>query len=340
MKAAVFRRPGQALDVTDVPDPVAAPGEVVVRVAGCGVCHTDLHYLDHGVPTFKKPPLILGHEISGTVAALGPDVRDVKSGDRVLLPAVLACGDCELCAADRDNICLRMNMLGNHVDGGFAELVKAPARNVVPLPPELPLVESCIIADAVSTPYHAVVHRARVQPGQRVAVVGCGGVGLNAVQIAVAAGARVVAVDLDARKLAVARELGAVEGIDASQERDPVRRLKELTSGGPDVALECIGRESTIRQALEAIRRGGRVVVVGFCSEAVPVNAGRLMFHEQEVIGSLGCRFRDYATILEWAKAGRIRLKPLITGLFPLDRIEDALGALRSGRGLRSVIVP
>ncbi|HJL69788.1 MAG TPA: alcohol dehydrogenase catalytic domain-containing protein, partial [Anaerolineales bacterium] len=150
MKAAVFKAPDQPLSIEEVPTPSPGADEVLVKVAGCGLCHTDLHYLDHGTPTFKKPPLILGHEVSGTVAALGADVSAWSEGDRVLLPAVYGCGQCRLCREGRENICERMVMFGNNVDGGYAEYMLAPAKDTLALPQEIPLVEGCIIADAVT----------------------------------------------------------------------------------------------------------------------------------------------------------------------------------------------
>jgi len=337
MKAAVYRG-NRSLSLEQVPDPEAGPGEVVVKVAACGVCHTDLHYTDHGVATAKKPPIILGHEASGVIHQIGEGVTGWKEGDRVLLPAVLTCGTCELCRLGRENICLNMKMFGNHVDGAFAEFVRAPAKDAVSLPPDLPLEESCVIADAASTPYHAVTHRAQVRPGERVVVFGCGGVGINAVQFAAAAGASVVAVDLDQAKLDIARELGASEVVQARDEKDVVKRVKALTSGGADVALECIGNPVTIRQAAESIRRGGRVVVIGYCDKPVELNVGRIMFFEQQVIGSLGCRPVDYPRIVAMASARRIRIGPLVTGRFPLDRVNEAFDALRSGKGLRQIV--
>ncbi|MEE9208096.1 MAG: alcohol dehydrogenase catalytic domain-containing protein, partial [Gemmatimonadota bacterium] len=214
MKAAIFHGADRGLSVEEVPTPSPGPGEALVRVAGCGMCHTDLHYLDHGVKTFKPPPLILGHEISGTVEKLGEGAGNgapgaVGPGDRVLIPAVLSCGRCSYCRGGRENLCERLVMLGNNIDGGYAEYVVVPATELVPLPDELPLEQACIIADAISTPYHAVKHRGQVRPGDTVAVVGCGGVGLNVVQCAVAAGGSVVAIDLNDDRLALAEELGA-----------------------------------------------------------------------------------------------------------------------------------
>ncbi len=340
MKAAMFLGSGKPLEIEEVPKPTAGAGDIVMKVAACGVCHTDLHYLDHGVPTYKKPPLVLGHEASGTVDEVGEGVTSWKRGDRVLLPAVLTCGTCELCRLGRENICANMRMLGNHIDGAFAEFVKAPAKDAIPLPESLPLVESCVIADAASTPYHAVTHRGRVRPGERVVVFGCGGVGINAVQFAAAAGASVIAVDLDPHKLELAKSFGAGEVVCAKEGKEVVKRIRSVTSGGADVAFECIGNPATVKQAIECTRRGGRTVVVGFCDKPVEWNAGRTMFFEQEIIGSLGCRPVDYPRILAMALAGRIRIEPLVTGRFPLARIQDAVEALRSGRGLRNIVLP
>ena len=166
MRAAVFHGPGQPLRLEEVPLPEPGPGEVRVRVAACGVCHTDLHYVDHGTPTFKEPPLILGHEASGRVDALGPGVSGWTAGEPVLLPAVLTCGSCRFCRLGRENVCAEMRMFGNHVDGAYAEHVLAPARDLFRLPPAIPLEEGCIIADALSTPYHAVKNRGQVRPGE------------------------------------------------------------------------------------------------------------------------------------------------------------------------------
>lgn len=327
MKAAVFHGPHD-VRLADVPKPEAGPGEILVRVAACGVCHTDLHYIDHGTPTFKKPPLILGHEASGTVEELGPGVTQWKKGERVLLPAVLTCGTCELCRLGRENICANMQMFGNHIDGGFAEFVKAPAKDAIAIPAKLPLVETSVVADAVSTPYHAVVHRGQVRPGEKVVVVGCGGVGINTVQFAVAAGAIVTAVDLDPKKLELAKQFGAQETVREGKLR------------GFDAAFECIGNPETIKIALDAVKRGGRTVIVGFTDKPVELNAGKTMFFEQEIRGSLGCRPVDYPKILELAAAGRIQIEPLVTGRFPLAKIHDAFEALRKGAGLRNIVIP
>ncbi|TAK34873.1 MAG: hypothetical protein EPO21_08340 [Chloroflexota bacterium] len=340
MKAAVFYGPNQPLEVREVPTPQPGLGHVLVRVAACGVCHTDLHYIDHGVPTFKKPPLILGHEASGTIAELGPGVARFKEGDRVLLPAVYGCGTCASCRGGRENICEQMVMFGNNVDGAYAEYIVAPAKDCLRLPEEVPLIEGCIIADATTTPYHAVVNRGRVTPGDAVVVFGCGGVGLNIVQIASALGASVVAVDLDDAKLGLARQLGALGVVNPRSIERVDREVRKLTGGGADIAFEVIGNPATMEQAFSCVKTGGRMVIVGYADKPMALDVRRVMYREMEVVGSLGCRALDYPRVIELARQGKIKVKELVTGQFGLDDINAALDVLRRGEGVRSVIVP
>jgi alcohol dehydrogenase, propanol-preferring len=340
MKAAIFRGAKLPLDVEELPTPEPGPGEILVRVAACGVCHTDLHYVDHGTPTFKPPPLVLGHEIAGIVAETGAGVERFATGDRVLLPAVLPCGSCTLCRTGRENVCERSVMLGNNVDGGYAEYIVIEARHAFELPAEVPLVEGSIIADALTTPYHAVVNRGGVRPGDRVVVVGCGGIGLNVIQMAAALGARVVGVDLSPSKLEWARRMGAVEVLDPTSVPRPDRALRELTGGGADVAFECVGTPVCQQQALDALRTGGRLVLVGYSPEAMSLNSGRVMFRELEVVGSLGCRPVDYPRVIELARQGRVQVAELVTHRFPLADINLAFDTLRAGDAVRAVVVP
>jgi alcohol dehydrogenase, propanol-preferring len=338
MKAAIFHGPGQPLRIEEIAVPTPQPDEILVRVAGCGVCHTDLHYLDHGTPTFKQPPMVLGHEIAGTVASADPTGR-LAEGDAVLLPAVLSCGSCEACRTGRENICERSVMLGNNVDGGYAEYIAVRAKDVFPLPPEIPLIDAAIIADALTTPYHAVVNRGRVTPGDHVVVIGCGGVGLNVVQIAAALGARVVAIDTSEQKREWARRLGAEVALDPAAGRAD-RAVRDLTAGGAHVVFEVVGKAETQELAVSCVRTGGRVVLVGYSPDVMRLNAGRVMFRELDVIGSLGCRPVDYPRVIELVRQGRIRMTDLVTNRYPLESIGEAFDALRGGHAIRSVVVP
>jgi 2-desacetyl-2-hydroxyethyl bacteriochlorophyllide A dehydrogenase len=299
-----------------------------------------LHYLDHGVPTFKTPPIILGHEAAGTISELGEGVADLKPGDRVLAPSVWACGHCRFCRAGRENLCSDLVMPGNHRDGAFAEYLAVPAKELIPLPASIPLEQACVIADAVSTPYHAVKRRGRVTAGDTVAVVGCGGVGLNVVQCAAVAGATVIAVDLNDARLELATRLGARFVINPKASERVDKEVRQLTDGGVDVAFEVVGSPRTIDLAFSLIRKGGRLVVIGFCHEPVPINAGKLMFYELELAGSLGCGAGEYPEIVSLVEAGRIKLDPIVSGTLPLDRINEGFDRLRRGEGVRWVVTP
>jgi Zn-dependent alcohol dehydrogenase len=293
----------------------------LIEVAGCGLCHTDLHYLDHGVKTFKAPPLILGHEPAGTIAEVGEDVADFTVGDRVLIPAVLSCGRCAYCRQGRESLCDHMIMLGA-------------------VPDELSLEQVCVVADAVSTPYHAVKDRGRVRPGDTVAVVGCGGVGLNVVQCANLAGGHVIAVDLSDERLELARTLGAAEAINPDQVERIDKHVKNLTGGGVDVAFEAIGTPDTIRLGFDLLRRGGRLCVIGFSPDDVPLSAAKIMFYELEVVGSLGCGGSLYPEIIDLVREGRLNLDPIVSGTLPLSEINDGFDYMRKGEGIRWVVTP
>lgn len=340
MKAAVYHGNGSRLVIEEMPTPTLRDGEVLLRVAACGLCHTDLHYLDHGVPTFQKPPIILGHEAAGTIERIGPGVSGVAPGDRVLAPSVWACGRCRYCRAGRENLCADLVMPGNHVHGGFAEFLAVPAKELVRLPPALPLERACVIADAVSTPYHAVKQRGQVRAGDTVAVVGCGGVGLNVVQCAALAGATVIAVDLNDARLALARRMGARHTINPATAERVDKDVRKLTDGGVDVAFEVVGKPHTIDLAFSLLRKGGRLVVIGFSHEPVPINVAKLMFYELELVGSLGCGGGLYPEIVALVADGRIDLEPIVSGTFPLERINEGFDRLRRGEGVRWVVTP
>lgn len=244
-----------------------------------------------------------------------------------------------MCRTGRENICEKMVMFGNNVDGGYAEYMLAPAKDVIALPDELPLVESAIIADAVTTPYHAVVNRGQVKPGDNVVVVGCGGIGLNLVQVASAVGGRVIAIDVVDSKLEWATKLGAQATINAKSVERVDKEVRKLTGGGgADIGFEAIGNPVTQAQTFSCVRTGGRFVVVGYSDKPMTLDAGRVMFREMDIVGSLGCRAVDYPRVLELARQGKIKVKELVTAQFSLDDVNAAFDTLRKGEGIRSVI--
>jgi len=337
MKAAVFYGAGQPLKIEDVPTPEIGPEDALIKIAACGVCHTDLHYLE-GVPTFKKPPLILGHEASGIVTKVGEKVTNVKENDRVLIPPVLTCGSCYNCRIGRENLCRNIVMIGNSIDGAYAEYTKIPAKDLIKLPTEIPLEEASIISDAMSTPFHALKNRANLRPGDSVVIYGVGGVGLNAVQIATALGAFVIAVDKVEEKLQHARKLGASETINVDVE-NPVKAVRRITGGGADVAVEAIGIPEVMRMAYNSVRWGGRVVIVGYSHKDLTISAARLMFREIEVYGSLGCRIVDFPPLIDMVRRGKLKL--LVSNKMPLDQINEALEMLKKGKiKTRAIVIP
>lgn len=339
MKAAVFYKPHEPLRVEDVETPKIGEEDLLVRVDGCGVCSTDLHYIE-GIPTVKKPPLILGHEVSGKVAEVGRNVDDFSEGDEVLLPVLSTCGKCYYCRSGMDNQCINMKMLGNHIDGGFAEYVAFPAKDTLHLPKGIPVREACILADAVAVAYSALRRRASIKAGETLAVYGCGGLGLNFVQMGKAFGATVIAIDINEKKLELAKKLGADETINAS-EQDPVKEIRRISGMGVDVAAEVIGKPQTIKNAFESVKPAGRVLVVGFTPENLPINAGRLMFREISVHGALGCPKSEYIQIFELLMRGKISLEPLISHRYSLDEINTAFEKLKNGEILgRAIIIP
>ncbi|MHC4470321.1 MAG: zinc-binding dehydrogenase [Planctomycetota bacterium] len=340
MRAAHFVGSGKPLELVDLPDPVPGEGEVLVEVAACGICHTDLSFTDHNIPTMTEPPLVLGHEISGRVKELGPGASGFEPGEPVLLPAVYGCGECRFCQSGRENLCSKMVFFGSSRDGGFAELITAHSKALFKLPASIPIEPACAIADAVSTPYHAVKNRAKVQQGERVVVVGCGGIGINVVQCAAARGAEVLAIDVRDDALEAAQSLGATHILNAAGVERLDKAVKGVFKGGADVAFEAIGRKETIEAAFGSLARGGRLCVVGYCADKVSLAAAKIMFFEQEVVGSLGCPTAEYPPLIQDVADGRIKVEPLVSNRVPLSQINEGFDILREGRGIRNIVVP
>ncbi len=328
----------RSMRIVDVPTPKVGPRDVLVKVSACGLCGTDLEHYE-GVPTFGRLPLTLGHEISGIVAEVGPEVKRVKKGDRVLVPPLLTCGSCFYCRSGRDNLCQNFVMVGSNINGGFAEYVLVPReRDLVPVPSDLPLEEAAVITDAMATPYHALKYIAHVQAGMVVAVFGAGGLGLNAVQIVNSFGASAIAVTRNPKRLEVAKELGAAEIVTYGPEA--AREVRRVTDGGVDVAIEATGRTEVVLSAWESVKRGGVLVVTGVAPGDLTIpNAVRIMFYEKGLYGSIGCRSTGYYEILDMVK--RKKLKLLISEKIKLDGIKDGFERLKQSQiPTRALVCP
>lgn len=329
MLAARLHAVGEPLRLEQVPVRSPGHGEALVRVRACGICGSDLHFLDGDAP-LARLPITLGHEPAGTVEEVGPGTLGVVKGQPVVVRPGDSCGRCAGCAAGRSNICEASRVLGMHVDGGLAEFVLARAVDLVAVPEGVPFAQAAIISDAVATPYHALFERGGLRSGEAVAIFGCGGLGMHAVQLARLAGAGlVIAVDVRAPALARARDAGADVTVDAAHER-PARRIREL-AGGVDLALECIGRADTIAEAIRSLRRGGRAVVVGMGSEPItlpPPNA--FTWSEHALLGSFGSSLESVRRLLDMAASGRLDLSSSVSAVLPLAAVNDGIDLLRS----------
>ncbi|MBM4130037.1 6-hydroxycyclohex-1-ene-1-carbonyl-CoA dehydrogenase [bacterium] len=346
----VMTAPGEPCARTEEPLAAPAAGEAVVQVAGCGVCHTDISFLHQGVPTRAAPPLALGHEISGHVAAVGAGVDAALVGRPVVVPAVLPCGECALCRAGHRRICQAQVMPGNDRHGGFASHVAVPARWLCPVPESVlarhELWELAVVADAVTTPFQAV-RSAELQAGDLAVFIGAGGIGVHGVQIAAAAGAKVIALDIDDAKLAVAAAHGAagtvnVTGQDLKAVRGKVNEeAKRL--GAPRACwriFETSGTKAGQETAFALLNHGAHLSVVGFTLAKLELRLSNLMAFDATARGNWGCDPALYPEVLDWLGAGRIQVSPFVEK-HPLADINAVLDAAHHGKlAKRAVLVP
>jgi Zn-dependent alcohol dehydrogenase len=358
MKAAVCYAFGQPLVVEEVDIDPPQAGEIKVRLTATAICHSDVHLIrgEWG----GDLPVVAGHEAAGVVEAIGPHVTLAQPGDAVVVSLLRSCGRCEACAIGRPHLCegqfaLRTesrlrNKRGEALQHGtrtaaFAEYAIVDQSQVVQVPSDMPLDRAALLACGVITGLGAVVNTARVRPGQSVAVIGVGGVGLNAIQGAALCGAHpIVAIDRLDTKLAAGRAFGATHTINAA-EQDAVAELKKLVGRrGVDYAFVTVGHPSAVAQALGMIRQHGTVVIVGIPPEGttVALPIGSLVLNERRVIGSFmgSTRLRiDIPRLVELYRHGRLKLDELITGRYPLEQINEAITIMESGEVLRNVIV-
>lgn len=344
MRAVQMVAPGQPVALHTVPVPVIGPNDVLVKVQAAGICHSDVHYRA-GRSRVDPLPLTLGHEVAGEIVAVGAHVLQLHPGDRVCLHYLVICEQCAHCLAGREQFCVEGLMLGHFTDGGWAEYIAVPARNAVRLPDNVAAEHGAVMMCSSATSLHAL-RKGRMASGDTVLVVGAGGLGQSAVQIARALGARqVIAVDRDADKLALAERFGAVPVLAAGAVADTVAAVRAVTDGrGVDVALELVGHGDTVQIALKSVAPLGRAVVVGLNDVTVPIDTYRdLIGREAELIGSNDHFLSELEELCSMARAGQLVLDEVVTAEVPLDAaaINGVLDALeRGGAPARTVIVP
>jgi alcohol dehydrogenase len=341
VRALVFEEHAGPLTVQDVPAPDPAPGGVVVRVGATGVCRSDWHGWQGHDPDIVLPH-VPGHELAGTVEAIGSGVRRWRPGDRVTVPFVCACGSCPRCLAGDHQVCDRQTQPGFTHWGSFAELVALEAAdvNLVRLPDDVSDATAAALGCRYATAFRAVVQQGRVRAGQWVAVHGCGGVGLSATQIAVAAGALVVAVDVSPGALELATSLGAAAVLDARSVSDVPAAVHELTGGGAALSLDALGSAATCLGSVLSLRARGRHVQVGLLppSQGRPlVPMERVVALELELLGSHGMAAHAYPELLALVRAGRLRPDLLVRRSVGLDDAGAALADVGRTPGITVV---
>lgn len=359
MRAAVLYGFDEPLVVEEVELDPPKQGEVLVRMVASGVCHSDLHVVQGIHPT--SLPAILGHEGAAVVEEVGLGVTNVRPGDHVMLTWLPYCGRCRSCTRGTPNRCENVAWYDSSLEDGscrfhigdrrihhyntssFAERSVVPAQTAIPVDPTLPLAELALMGCAVMTGVGAALNTAGIRPGQTAAVVGCGGVGLNVIQgCRIAGAAQIVAVDVVPEKLALARELGATDTVDAAA-TDATAAVRDLTGGGVDFAFEAIGRPQTIELAISLTGRGGHAILVGMAppDARIPLDALTLTLEEQSV---RGCWYgscvplRDFPILIDLYRRGELRLDPMITRC-RLDDVNEAFRRMQAGETARSVIV-
>ncbi len=345
MRAVQLLAPGQPVVDREVPIPKCGPDEVLVRVRAAGICHSDVHYRAGRSPV-EPLPLTLGHEVAGEVVEVGRDVLLHNVGDAVCLHYLVTCGRCAHCLNGREMFCATGKMLGHFTAGGWAEYITVPARNAVPLPHNVAFEHGAVMMCSSATVWHAL-QRGRLVGGETVLVIGAGGLGMSAVQLAYVQGAAlVIAVDRDPAKLSLAARFDA-ETVDATglSAAEVVEAVRAITGGrGVDVALELVGRADPVQVALGSLAPRGRVVIVGLNDTPVAVDTYRdLIGRDAELIGSNDHLLTELHELVDLAAGGRLQLHDVVTQRVPLEAaaINGVLDALEAGRApVRTVVIP
>ena len=358
MKAAVLREVRTPLVIEELQIGKPGPREVLIRTVATGVCHSDLHFVEGSYPWAM--PVVMGHESAGVVEAVGSEVRTVKVGDHVITCLSAYCGHCEECLTGHLSLCAspdtqraegeppRLSVGGAKVNqfanlSGFAEMMLVHEHACVAIRKDMPLDRAALIGCAVTTGVGAIIHTAKVQPGETVAVIGCGGVGLATINGAAIAGAgRIIAIDRLASKLELAKAFGATDLIDASA-GDPVKQVMELTGGGVHHAIEAIGLKVTAEQAFNMLRRGGTATIIGMIPVGTMIELhGAALLGEKKIQGSLmgSNRFPvDMPRFVDFYMNGKLDLDRMISKRLKLEQVNEALEDLKKGEVARSVIL-
>ena len=335
MRAARLHALGQNVRLEELPYPEPGPGEVVVRLAACGICGSDVPFLEGIMPVAAPLPMTLGHEPAGVVDTVGDGVIDWLPGDRVALHLSPGCGSCRPCLSGHPMSCHDMKAVGFHFDGGFADAACVPSGSLVRVPDEVSLVAAAVATACVATPYHALTCRGLLTAGESVAVIGVGGLGSMAVKLAAVLGAgEVVAVDRSPVALERAEALGATATV-LVEAGDPTARIRSAVGDGADLVLECVGTADTVSIGVRSLVAGGRLVCVGVGMESPRIDLPQALFDmwELSVIGTMSSHPADLEEVLRLQAEGRIDIEEVVSHRFALEKVSDALEMLMTKRG-------
>ena len=332
MRGAVITGYGKPLEVWDIPDPQPGPYDAIIQTEACGICRSDWHLWQHHwtwLGLELELPRVPGHELGGTVVEVGKEVRQFHPGQRVTVPFHLGCGHCDLCRSGHYNLCLAYGAIGIHHDGGYGSLVRVPSADttLVGLPDGVDSFTAAALGCRFMTAFHGIVDQAAVRPGEWVAVFGVGGVGLSAVQIAAAMGARVIAVGRSEKKLAKARQEGAEATVPARD--DAAAEILEITKGGAAVTVDALGAVETTLPALKSLAKRGRHVQLGLTGPGeagvMPIPMDLMVFRELRILGSLGCPISSYTDMLSMVAAGRLQPSRLVDSVISVEEAGQTL---------------
>ncbi len=341
MKCMVLEEFNAPLVLREREIPAPGVGEALLKVGACGICRTDLKLFSGTHPAIKKLPHVPGHEVAGEVVEVGSSVDKELLGKHAVIYFYLSCGTCHFCRSGREILCGNLKgQIGFSLDGGYAEYVKVPATSLFLIRSDIPFEQAAIITDAIATPYRALTSKAKIQPGQTLAVIGAGGLGLHAVQIARVLGARVTALDISEKALAMAREVGA-EKTFLVKDDDPGEEILQLSGGeGFDTVMDFVGKPSLQTLGLNLLKVAGKFVAVGYSpTDAFQVHSMRLVSRELEIYGSRSCGRNDLKETIELVSSGKV--KPVVAQFHPLADANVALRRLEQGDLIgRSVLIP
>ncbi len=336
MKAARFYGPHKPLVIEDLLRPLLGSDEVLVKVKAAGICHTELHFLD-GVLNLGVVPITLGHEIAGIIEEVSPEVSNINIGDRVIVYYYAGCGRCKFCLKGEENLCENLKAEYGFVnDGGFAEYIKVPSRNVVKIPDNITFEEAAPIGCSVTTAIHAT-RKATPSVNDHVVVYGIGGVGLALIQYNKLIGAKVIAVSRSDAKLKLARTLGADYIVNARYE-DVVRRILEITENkGADVIYELVGTKETMSNSVRMLARKGRLVFIGYTTDQLEVSPLDLVVKEAVITASVGNTLEELIEAIKLVSEGKIKI--VIDRIANLSQINDELERLKRGEVLGRIVI-